>query len=277
VFTKALFGLAGQRFLSLHRETDMSRFKDKVVVITGAGSGIGAATAKRLATEGANVVLVGRRQDKLEALAIELADKDRVFVRPTDVADGDQVKGLFADVIDRFGRLDVLVNNAGTAVGGPITEASDEDWRRVMSINVDGVFYCCRAALPHLKESNGNNVNTSSVSGIGGDWGMSIYDASKGAITNFTRALALDHGKDGVRVNALCPSLTRSELSAGLFANDAIMAKFADRFPTGRPAEPEEVADVIVFLAGHDARFVSGVNLPVDGGLSASNGQPDMG
>lgn len=255
----------------------MQRFNDKVVVVTGAGSGIGAATAKRFASEGANVVLVGRTKEKLEALAAELPDKDRVFVRSTDVADVDAVKGLFADVIDRFGRLDVLINNAGAAVGGPLAQTTDEDWRRVMSINVDGVFYCCRAALPHLKQSKGNIVNTSSVSGIGGDWGMSVYDASKGAITNFTRALALDHGKDGVRVNAICPSLTRSELTAGMFDNDDLMAKFADRFPTGRPAEPEEVADVIVFLASHDARFVSGVNLPVDGGLSASNGQPNMG
>lgn len=255
----------------------MPRFQDKVVVITGAGSGIGAATAKRFAAEGAQVVLVGRTRDKLEKLAAELPDTDRVFVRPTDVADVAEVKRLFDDVIARHERLDVLVNNAGTAVTGPLADASDDDWRRVMSINVDGVFHCTRAALPHLRKSQGNIVNTSSVSGIGGDWGMSIYNASKGAITNLTRALALDHGGDGVRVNAVCPSLTRSELTAGMFGNDDIMAKFADRFPTGRPAEPEEVADVIVFLASHDARFVSGVNLPVDGGLSASNGQPNMG
>lgn len=255
----------------------MPRFQDRVVLITGAGSGIGAATARRFAAEGATVVLVGRTQDKLDRLAAEMPDTDRVLVRPTDVADVDQVKGLFTDVIDRFGRLDVLVNNAGTAVDGPLAEASDEDWRRVMSINVDGVFHCSRAALPHLLETRGNIVNTSSVSGIGGDWGMSIYNASKGAITNLTRALALDHGGDGIRVNAVCPSLTRSELTTGMFDNDEVMAKFADRFPTGRPAEPEEVADVIAFLASDDARFVNGVNLPVDGGLSASNGQPNLG
>ncbi|GAB3671852.1 SDR family NAD(P)-dependent oxidoreductase [Salinisphaera aquimarina] len=256
----------------------MQRFQDKVIVITGAGSGIGAATAWRFADEGANVVLVGRTADKLEKLAATLpCQGQKVLIRPTDVADADQVKSLFDEVIDTFGRLDVLVNNAGTAVQGKLAEASDDDWRKVMSTNVDGVFYCCRAALPHLLESKGNIVNTSSVSGLGGDWGMSIYNTSKGAISNLTRALALDHGGDGVRVNAVCPSLTRSELTAGMFDNDELMAKFAERMPMGRAAEPEEVADVIAFLASDDARFVNGVNLPVDGGLSASNGQPRLG
>ena len=255
----------------------MDRFQDKVVVITGAGSGIGAAAAKRFAAEGAHVVLVGRTQDKLDRLAAELADKDRVFVHPADVSDDQQVRRLFDEVVQRFGHIDVLVNNAGTATAGVFHEAADEDWKTTMSINVDGVFYCCRAALPHLLESGGNIVMTSSVSGIGGDWGMGIYNASKGAITNLTRALALEYGGRGVRVNAVCPSLTRSDLTGEMFENEELMAKFADRFPTGRPAEAEEVGDVIVFLASHDARFVNGVNLPVDGGLSASNGQPRLG
>ncbi|WP_122858775.1 SDR family NAD(P)-dependent oxidoreductase, partial [Pseudomonas viridiflava] len=135
-------------------------------------------------------------------------------------------------------------------------------------------FYCTRSAMPALIASKGNIVNVSSVSGMGGDWGMSFYNAAKGAITNFTRALALDHGADGVRVNAVCPSLTRSELTDDMMGNDALMAKFKARIALGRPAEPEDIGDVIAFLASDDARFVTGVNLPVDGGLSASNGQP---
>lgn len=255
----------------------MERFEDKVAIVTGAGSGIGAATAKRFADEGARVVLAGRTQDKLEAIATDMTNKDHVFVRPTDVSEAEQARGLIADTIERFGRLDILVNNAGVATQGRIPDAKDEDWRTVMGINVDGVFHCCRAALPHLIETQGNIVNTSSVSGIGGDWSMAVYNASKGAVTNLTRAMALDHGGDGVRVNAVCPSLTRSELTESMFDNDELMAKFADRFPTGRAADPAEVGDVIAFLASHDARFVNGVNLPVDGGLSASNGQPNMG
>lgn len=251
----------------------MKRFIDKVVIVTGAGSGMGAATVKRFASEGARVVLVGRSADKLEAVAAGLQPGQKL-VYPADVSDWAQVQALVARTVEYFGQLDVLVNNAGVAPVGKVTDASIEDWHKVFSIDVDGVFHGCRAAMPHLIKSRGCIVNVSSVSGLGGDWKMSFYNAAKGAVSNFTRALALDHGADGVRVNAVCPSLTRSELTEDMFGNEELMAKFAERIPLGRAAEPEEVADVIAFLASHDARFVTGVNLPVDGGLSASNGQP---
>ena len=254
----------------------MERFKDKVALITGAGSGIGAATARRLSDEGATLVLVGRTQDKLDAVAAELPG-ERTTVIPADVADANAVNALFERVIADHGRLDILVNNAGKATVGAITDTDDDTWRQIMGINVDGVFHCCRAALPHLIASKGNIVNTSSVSGIGGDWGMSVYNASKGAVTNFTRALALDHGRDGVRVNAVCPSLTRTDMASGVFEKNHLLDRFAERMPLGVGAEPADVASVIAFLASDDARFVSGVNLPVDGGLMASNGQPNMG
>ena len=157
---------------------------------------------------------------------------------------------------------------------GPLAEASTADWRKVMGTDLDGVFFLSRAAIPHLVAAGGCIVNTSSVSGLGGDWNMAIYNAAKGAVTNFTRALALELGPKGVRVNAVAPSLTASDMTKDMLGNGALMAKFAERIPLGRAAEPEEVADVIAFLASHDARFVNGVNLPVDGGLSASNGQP---
>lgn len=251
----------------------MERFAGKVVVVTGAGSGIGAATARRFAQEGANVVLAGRTEAKLRETADGL-DASRVLVQPTDVAKLDEVQALVQAAVRRFGRLDVMVNNAGTAVEGTITELAPEDWRKVMSTDLDGVFYGCRTALPELIKTRGCIVNVSSVSGLGGDWRMSIYNAAKGAVTNFTRALAMDHGRDGVRVNAVCPSLTRTDMTKDMYADAGLMEKFAERIPLGRGAEPEEIAAVIAFLASEDARFVTGVNLPVDGGLGASNGQP---
>ncbi|EKN46086.1 MULTISPECIES: SDR family NAD(P)-dependent oxidoreductase [Pseudomonas syringae group] len=251
----------------------MNRFTQKVVVVTGAGSGIGEATAKRFAREGASVVLVGRNEDKLKKVHAQLEGEGHV-VRAADVADLSDVEALFKEVASHFGRLDVLVNNAGIVKSGKVTELEVQDWKELMSVDLDGVFYCTRSAMPALIVSKGNIVNVSSVSGMGGDWGMSFYNAAKGAITNFTRALALDHGADGVRVNAVCPSLTRSELTDDMMDNDALMAKFKERIALGRPAEPEDIGDVIAFLASDDARFVTGVNLPVDGGLSASNGQP---
>jgi meso-butanediol dehydrogenase / (S,S)-butanediol dehydrogenase / diacetyl reductase len=254
----------------------VSRFEGKTVVVTGAGSGIGAATARRFSREGASVVLNGRTRDKLERVAADLPP-ERTLVRAGDVSIEADAAGLIAEAVARFGGLDVLVNNAGTAKVGAFAETATDEWRTVMGTNLDGVFYCTRAAIPHLLAAKGSIVNVSSVSGLGGDWGLAVYDASKGAVTNLTRALALELGGRGVRVNAVNPSLTLTDLTADMTEDADLMAKFADRIPIGRPAEPEEVADVIAFLASHDARFVNGVNLPVDGGLSASNGQPNLG
>ena len=137
-----------------------------------------------------------------------------------DVADHAQVEGMIAAAIAAFGRLHVLVNNAGVARVGKITDAKLAHWDLVMSVNVSGVFHGCRAAMPYLIESRGCIVNTASVSGLGGDWGMSIYNASKGAVVNFTRALAIDHGPEGVRVNSVCPTVTLTPM-AGPIHEDA--------------------------------------------------------
>jgi meso-butanediol dehydrogenase / (S,S)-butanediol dehydrogenase / diacetyl reductase len=145
-----------------------------------------------------------------------------------------------------------------------------------MGTDLDSVYFASREALPHLLKTKGSIVNLSSASGLGGDWGMSSYNAAKGAITNFTRALALEYGSRGVRVNAVAPSLTSSEATADLEKSEAVMAAFVERLPIGRAATPDDIAGVIAFLASEDAVFINGVILPVDGGLHASNGQPNF-
>ncbi len=251
----------------------MRGLKNKVALVTGSANGIGLAIAKRLYEEGANVALADWNEEQL-ANAVEGFDKQRVSAHSIDVSAPDKVAALISDVVTRFGKLDILVNNAGVHVPGTVIEGSVEDWKKISGVNIDGVVYCAKFALPELLKTKGCMVNTASVSGLGGDWGAAFYCASKGAVVNLTRAMALDHGADGVRINAVCPSLVKTNMTNG-WPQD-IRDKFNERIALGRAAEPEEIASVVTFLASDDASFINGVNLPVDGGATASDGQPKI-
>lgn len=252
----------------------MTRFAEKTVIVTGAGSGIGAAAARRFADEGANLVAFDLEPGSIDEDFADLGD--RLMVKVGDTTDPDTVNAVVADAADRFGSVDVLILNAGIADFGTLPETDDATWKKIIDVNVNGPAHFVRAALPHLKDSGGSIVMTSSVSGLGGDWGMTAYNASKGAVTNMVRSLAMDHGKEGVRVNAVNPCVIRTPLTEEIIEDEEIHDNLKQRIALGRVGEPEEVAAAMAFLASDDARFITGVNLPVDGGVGASNGQPPL-
>lgn len=251
----------------------MHRFNDKTVLVTGAASGIGLAAARRFLDEGARVVMLDIDEVALKEAAAGLPE-DRVLVQVGDTADRQTAAAAVKAAVERFGGLHILVNNAGMATEGDITQTSEEDFERVMAVNVAGYFHMAKAAMPELVKTKGSIVMTSSVSGLGGDWNLFAYNTSKGAVSNMVRAMAMDAGKDGVRVNAVNPSFTKTGMTEDMVSNPELVAKFRERMPLGAPEDPEGVAAVMAFLASEDARLITGVNLPVDAGLMASNGQP---
>lgn len=248
------------------------RFDSKIVVVTGAGSGIGEAAARRFSQEGATVLLAALSEEKLSRVAASLPAERTQWIT-ADLGTEAGARAL-ADKARAMGGADVLVNNAGIAVSGTIEEVSVEDWEKQIRTNLTGYFLVTKFFWDQLKAKKGNVVMTSSVSGLGGDWEMFAYNASKGGITNMVRALALDGAKFGIRVNAVNPALTTSEMTKDMLDDKELMAKFNERQPLGAPADPAGVAAAMAFLASDDAVLVTGVNLPVDNGVMASNGQP---
>ncbi len=249
----------------------MNRFENKVALITGAGSGIGRATAIRLAQEGASVFLADINGSTLAETTALLPAKTASAQGVLDVAEPDQCQQIVKDAITAFGQLDVLCNIAGIALCKHLTDISIEEWKRVVDINLNGVFYLCQAAIPHLVESKGNIINMSSSAGREGQAYQAVYCATKAAVLMLTKSLALEYSKQGVRANAICPGAVVTPLTANFSVPDDVdMGLFSRMLPLLEPmAEPEEIAAAVAYLASDEARFVTGIEFAIDGGQTA--------
>jgi meso-butanediol dehydrogenase/(S,S)-butanediol dehydrogenase/diacetyl reductase len=252
----------------------MNRFTDKVVIVTGAAAGIGASIAERFAAEGAKVVLAGRTETTLAAQVAAMGGGDKLRHIVADVSKPADIEALIAFTIAEFGRIDVLVNNAGSGMLGRVTGIDPAIWHHVLATDLDSIFYACRYAIPHLIETGGSVINLSSISGVGGDYGFHAYNAAKAGVINFTRSVALDHARDGIRINSVSPGLIITPATSQ--AGPDALAKWHEVIPMGRPGKVAEVSGLIAFLASDDASYITGQNFVVDGGITAHTGQANM-
>lgn len=244
----------------------MKRFENKVALVTGGRSGIGRAIARRLHDEGATVITAQRGKDE---------EFDWI---PADFSDPHIPEQIVAEVIARTGRLDVLINNAGMMQEAAIEDMSLEDWQRNLSVNLTTPFLLIRSALPHLRKTRGNIVNTGSVEGLGANPGHAAYCATKAGLHGLTRSVAVDHGHEGIRCNAVAPGWIDTDLNLNLIENTPDSEAFRHNLkrihPVGRTGSPEEVAALVAFLAAEEAGFITGQVYTVDGGRTTKLSLP---
>lgn len=245
------------------------KLREKVCVVTGGGTGIGRASAAALAREGAKVTVadVNRVEGMLTTEAIKHEGGEAVFVQ-CDVTQEDDASALIRTAIDTFGRIDVLFNNAGiNPMEGNVVDMSVDDWRRIFAVNVDGIFFCSRCAIPEMRKTGGGRIiNTASPASFRGWKANAAYIASKGAVMSLTRAMAIDHAKENIRVNAVVPGLILTPLGNRFLSAQADPESVCTAIPVGRAGEPEDVAPLVVYLAQDDSVFSTGAPFYVDGG-----------
>lgn len=251
------------------------RLRDEIALITGGGSGIGEATALAFAREGAKVVVVDREEQKATSVVSQIKRQGGVALSVrADVTREEDIKGMMKVVKSEYGRLDILDNNAGMSIIKPLLEISEEDFHRIMNLNVLGILLICKHAIPLMIESGGGSViNIASLSALRSRPNMPLYVASKGAVTALTRSLAIDFGKKMIRVNCICPAATDTPLLRRHYENiEDGQTKRKDNeasIPLGRLAQPEDIAQLAVYLASDESQYISGQIIAVDGGSMA--------
>ena len=250
----------------------MSRLANKTALITGAGTGIGRAIALAYLREGARVALVGRRKEPLEAIAREAGDA--VLVLTGDVSKQADIDHLLAETAARLGGVHVLVNNAGVLHIGTAEQITEAEWDETFAINVRGLWLLSRAVLPYMRKVGGGSiVNVASVLGINGARNRASYAPSKGAVILLTKCMAIDHGAENIRVNAICPSFIETDLTAEVIRKapdpSAVRRERIGVHPIGRLGQPEDIAGLAVYLASDESSWVTGATVPVDGGYLA--------